>query len=599
MPNAAKVVRPPEEVIHLDGGNDGEVPVERPARDRPSAKGGGKGKGKFRKEPKGKKHKGLDKTIEKYAREGASPKALKVTGDKKLATKVKQRTKADREAAFQLAKAEVLQTAESGFVREEKGEDSRRLTQQDIISSAGVGVARKHFSFSLPYGPYSCSFTRNGQHLLVGGKKGHVAMLHCESMELASELHVKETVRDVQTLHNQNMFAVAQKKYIFIYDNQGIELHCIKKQKCPLQLDFLPYHFLLVSTGDKGELTYRDVSYGVQVAEHKTHLGPTTCMRQNPKNAVMHLGHTKGLVTLWTPTVKEPVVKLFCHSAQVTSLAVSGNYMVTSGSESKWKVWDLRTYKEVHSMRTFGHAPSSIDVSDTGLVAIGHGSHFEVWKDLFTAAKPKRPYITEEYPSRMISSVRFRPFEDVCAVGHTDGFGSLIVPGAGKANFDSFEANPFETKNQRREREVQTLLEKLQPDSIMLNPDRIGQIDRQVVKAWKEEAAQKEKEEAAEAAKNEKASKKMRGRNKVGNRMKRKALKQGEDQRQRTKERLDGEGDEDDFESDDDDDDDDDGGSAGRGPAATKETGKKGAEGVPAGVGSALGRFYGKRQRKT
>eukprot|EP00930_Biecheleria_cincta_P070145 TRINITY_DN57796_c0_g1_i1.p1 TRINITY_DN57796_c0_g1~~TRINITY_DN57796_c0_g1_i1.p1 ORF type:complete len:599 (-),score=124.97 TRINITY_DN57796_c0_g1_i1:14-1810(-) len=598
MPSAApvKAVRPPEEVIRLDDVQDGEVPVQRPKRNdaRGRLKPGAKKK-PGKENPQIKRHKGIEQTLEKYSR-NASKAGLKVTGDKKLATKVKQRWKADREAAFQLAKAEVLQTAEAGYIQSDGGnEDTRRLTQRDILNSVGIGVAKKHFYFKLPYGPYSGSFTRNGQYLLAGGRKGHVALLNCESMQISAELHLKETVNAVQTLHNQLMFAVAQKKYIYIYDQQGVELHCIKAQKNPLLLDFLPYHFLLVSAGDRGELTYRDISHGVQVAEHKTHLGPTTCMRQNPRNAVMHLGHTKGLVTLWTPTVKEPVVKMFCHSSQVTCLAVDGNYMVTAGSESKWKVWDLRTYKEVHSMRTFGHAPSSIDLSMTGLVSIGHGCHFEVWKDTLTSSKPKRPYITEQYPGRTIENVRFRPFEDACCVGHTEGFGSLIVPGAGKANFDSFEVNLFETKNQRREREVQSLLEKLQPDSIMLDPNRIGQIDQKTVKAYMEDAEKRKAEAEQEAAKAKKPVKKMRGRSKVGNRMKRESLKDGRAQREKTRQRL---GDED--EGDDGDESDGDDGvdeglpdNGGNGEAGVA------VQGAPKGVGAALGRFYGRRKRKT
>lgn len=47
-----------------------------------------------------------------------------------------------------------------------------------------------------------------------------------------------------------------------------------------------------------------------------------------------------------------------------------------------------------------------------------------------------------------VSGLMFAPYEDVLGVGHSSGYSSLVIPGSGEANFDAYEANPFETKRQ-------------------------------------------------------------------------------------------------------------------------------------------------------
>ena len=43
-------------------------------------------------------------------------------------------------------------------------------------------------------------------------------------------------------------------------------------------------------------------------------------------------------------------------------------------------------------------------------------------------------------------------------------------------NYDSYVADPFQTRKMRREQEVHQLLDKLQPDMIVLDPTAIGQV---------------------------------------------------------------------------------------------------------------------------
>jgi len=242
-------------------------------------------------------------------------------------------------------------------------------------------------------------------------------------------------------------------------------------------LDFLPYHFLLTSIGEGGELKYLDVSTGQTPANHRTRRGPCDVMRHNPTNGVVHLGHSRGTVTLWTPNIGTPVVDMFCHHGSITALDVFDNYMVTAGMDGCWKIWDLRKYKEVHKFNYFGTPPSTIATSQTGLVSIGFGSHVQIWKDLHKQ-KPPAPYVDHRlHGGNHVSSLRFRPFEDVCCIGSSSGVSTIIVPGSGLSNIDSLHVNPYETPKQRRERLVHQLLEKLQPETITLKRSVVGTVD--------------------------------------------------------------------------------------------------------------------------
>lgn len=210
-------------------------------------------------------------------------------------------------------------------------------------------------------------------------------------------------------------------------------------------------------------------------------------MCQNPYNAILHVGHQKGTVTLWSPNSSKELVKLLPNRGPVRSVAVdrSGHYMVSTGQDCQMSIWDIRMFKEVHSYLV--HRPgASLAISDRNLTAVGWGTSVSIWKDLFTKApgdqtveqqKQQRPYMSWGGDGQQIQRARWCPFEDVLGISHSGGFSSIIVPGAGEPNFDALEANPYETVKQRREAEVHSLLNKLQPEMISLNPNFIGNLD--------------------------------------------------------------------------------------------------------------------------
>lgn len=122
------------------------------------------------------------------------------------------------------------------------------MRQDEITQSAGAETAQKRFDLALTEaGPYVFDYSRNGRELLLGGRKGHVATMDWREGTLGCEINLGENVRDVKWLHNNQYFAVAQKKYAYIYDRNGVELHCLRKLMDVSHMEFLPYHFLLAT----------------------------------------------------------------------------------------------------------------------------------------------------------------------------------------------------------------------------------------------------------------------------------------------------------------------------------------------------------------
>ncbi|KAK3087631.1 hypothetical protein FSP39_008634, partial [Pinctada imbricata] len=420
------------------------------------------------------------------------------------------------------------------FVQAEEGEDTTLLTQHDIVKAVDITSAQKYFDLDLKdFGPYRVNYTRNGRFLLIGGNRGHVASIDWQSKRLMCEMNVMETTHDVKWLHQETMFAAAQKQWTYIYDNQGIELHCLKTLDCALRLEFLPFHFLLASASSKGFLSWLDVSIGKQVAVHKTGQGRLDVMCQNPQNATLCLGHTGGTVTLWSPNVKEPLVKMLCHGGGVRSVTVdrAGQYLATSGLDRKLKIWDLRTYKMLQCYKT-GYGAGSMAFSQTGLLALGKGNLVEVYQDCCRQTVTK-PYLTHKFTST-VEALQFCPYEDVLGVGHGEGFTSLLIPGAGEANFDALEDNPYQSKKQRREAEVQMLLNKIPFEMIHVDTAKIGQLD---VKTYEEKIQQHNKIHFLKPKKvHFEPSYKMKGKNKSGRIENRKKAVQEEEKRNVIKE---------------------------------------------------------------
>ncbi|UZJ51939.1 hypothetical protein CBS101457_001259 [Exobasidium rhododendri] len=424
------------------------------------------------------------------------PKSLRRIKDKKLRSHLNDIHLSQRRAAEHAKDVDEYLYApalgeESGMLETENAlERTARVTQKEIRDGISVEAAKKSFSLDLSggkrnvgMGPYRCDYSSNGRHLLLGGKRGHLAAVDWQTGKLMCEVNVNETIRDVTWLHNQSFFAAAQKKYTYIYDSQGTEVHQLKSHIEVQRLEFLRYHFLLATVGNAGYLKYQDTSTGALVAEHRSGLGPCSTMAQNPLTAVIHLGHSNGTVTLWTPNLSSPALKMLAHRGPVSGISISrssgGREMATSSLDGSVKIWDSRMLGKGAVREWLSRRPANdLSFSQKGLLGVAWGNHVSIYDTKKALGRaPPGPYLSNGFPRSEPISINFCPFEDVLGVSHGGGFDSIIVPGAGEPRFDSSEADPFETKNSRREREVHSLLDKVQSDTITLDPEMLGQLD--------------------------------------------------------------------------------------------------------------------------
>lgn len=440
-------------------------------------------KGQIYKKKKGKKKDEFPgkKPIDPAALERHSKGEKVNTENVKTKFKKKEQERREKRIEFateQSARAEFLLHEEAGFLEgDETQEFTAQIKQSQIKAVVDEESAAKCFDLNLPqFGPYKISYTRNGRYLLMGGRKGHIAAFDWTSKSLKCEINAMESVHDVQWLHTENMFAVAQKKWTYFYDNQGIEIHCVKKLDHVTKLEYLPYHFLLAAASDRGGLSWLDVSIGKIVTQTYTKMGRLDVMTQNPANAVLVLGHSKGTVTMWTPSMKEPAAKMLAHRQPVRAVAVerSGNYMATAAIDRSVKIWDLRAYKCLHEYQLGGGA-SQLAFSQKGLLVASLGNKVEIYPDP-TKQPLNHPYMKHEL-FKGVSDIGFCPYEDVLGIGHATGFSSILVPGSGEPNFDALEVNPYQTVSQRKEAEVKLLMDKISPELITLDGDALGGVD--------------------------------------------------------------------------------------------------------------------------
>ena len=185
-------------------------------------------------------------------------------------------------------------------------------------------------------------------------------------------------------------------------------------------------------------------------------------------------GNDRGVVKMWAPNSGTALISIFCHSSHVVDAAVTrdGYYMATVGSDSLLKVFDLRTYGEVHQYFTPLPA-SNLAISQKGLLSLACRDQVITWKD-WNKDKQKAPYMKQETTDRRtVCDLEYVNYEDCLGVGQVGGFETMLVPGSGENNYDAFESGIGVSRKTRSNMEVRRLVEKLPANTIGLDPNQI------------------------------------------------------------------------------------------------------------------------------
>jgi len=209
------------------------------------------------------------------------------------------------------------QTDEGLLEPETPTERTHKTQQKVIVEATSANAAANAWRKALPKGPYGVNVARTGRHAVCYGAGGRVEVLDLHRNVRTAEIRCGEVCRAATFLHDETMVAVAQRKYVYVYDQDGAEVHRMAKHLEPEHLSYLPFHFLLASAGHAGWLKYNDVSTGQFVAEHNTRAGAPRSLAQNPQTAVLCLGHGNGVCSLWSPAQSKPLARLLCHRGAV------------------------------------------------------------------------------------------------------------------------------------------------------------------------------------------------------------------------------------------------------------------------------------------
>lgn len=105
-------------------------------------------------------------------------------------------------------------------------------------------------------------------------------------------------------------------------------------------------------------------------------------MTQNPSNAILCVGHAKGVVSMWSPNTREPVAKMLCHKQAVSACSIHphGTQMATSSPDRSLKIWDVRQLSGPLDNMILRSPAHELSYSQKGLLSVATGNVVQVYR---------------------------------------------------------------------------------------------------------------------------------------------------------------------------------------------------------------------------
>ena len=142
------------------------------------------------------------------------------------------------------------------FIEAEDGEKILQYRQNLLRKNVSLTNAKQMFDLDLSFGRYKTQYSREGRHLLLTSNKGHVSLMNWKKKNLLFETQLSDPIRDSVFLH-ERFLGLAQSANCFIYDFEGQEVHDLVNIPQPLFIDYLPWHYLMVSLSQYGEFLFQ------------------------------------------------------------------------------------------------------------------------------------------------------------------------------------------------------------------------------------------------------------------------------------------------------------------------------------------------------